>query len=254
LIDLHCHILHGIDDGPESQDQSLAMARRAVEDGIHTIVATPHTLNGMYTNPIKEIVERVAALQGALSNNHIELTVYAGADVRLCPGMPELIKSGDAGTLNNAGKYVMIELPSQAIPSGAGDEIFSLKLNGITPIISHPERNPEIQRDSNILYKFIRMGALSQVTAMSLAGDFGEAAMCCAEMLLTNRLAHVIASDAHSAEWRPPILSTAVEAAAELLESYDDAMRMVTEVPAAILSGDKPEVPDPLPAGKSVWL
>jgi len=230
------------------------MARRAVEDGIHTIVATPHTLNGMYTNPIKEIVERVTAFQEALSQNHIELTVYAGADVRLCPRMLELIESGDAGTFKNAGKYVMIELPLQAIPPGAGNEIFSMRLHGITPLISHPERNPAIQRDINILYEFIRMGALSQVTAMSLVGNFGGAAMRCAETLLTHRLAHVIASDAHSAEWRPPVLSTAVEAAAELLGSYDDALRMVTEVPAAILSGAMPEVPDPLPAGKSVRL
>lgn len=86
---------------------------------------------------------------------------------------------------------------------------------------------------------------------MSVVGDFGGAAMRCAEMLLDHRLAHVIASDAHSAEERPPVLSTAVEAAAELLGSYDDALRMVTEVPAAILSGAMPELPDPLPAGKS---
>ena len=251
MIDLHCHILHGLDDGPASQEQGLAMARRAVEDGIHTVVATPHTLNGTYTNPIEEIVARVAALREAFSRNHIELTVYAGADVRLCPGMLELIKSGHAGTFNNAGKYILIELPSQAMPLGVRDEIFSMKLNGITPIISHPERNPAIQRDSGILHELIRMGALCQVTAMSVMGDFGEAAMGCAEMLITHRLAHVIASDAHSAGGRPPVLSAAVEAAAELLESYDDALRMVTEVPAAILSGAMPELPDPLPAWKS---
>jgi protein-tyrosine phosphatase len=250
LIDIHCHILHGIDDGPESRDESLAMARRAVGDGIHTIVATPHTLNGRYTNHIQDIAARVAGLREALSENHIDLTVHEGADVRLCPGMLELMKSGHAGTIKNAGKYMMIELPSQALPPGVRDEIFSMKLNGITPIISHPERNPAIQRDIAILYDLVRMGALSQVTAMSVLGDFGGAAMRCAEVLLTHRLAHVIASDAHSAEDRPPVLSEAVEAAGELMGSYDDALRMVTEVPAALLSGDTPELPDPLPVGK----
>jgi protein-tyrosine phosphatase len=245
VIDLHCHILPGVDDGPESVDESLAMAGRAAEDGIRTIVATPHTLNGMYTNPIKEIVERVAALREALSKNHIELMLYPGADVRLCPCMMDLIQSGQAGTINNAGKYVMIELPSEAIPFGVRDEIFSMKLNGITPIISHPERNSAIQHDIGILYALIRMGALSQITAMSVVGDFGGAAMRCAETLLVRRLAHVIASDAHSATWRPPVLSTAVEAAAEIMGAYEDAERMVTEIPSAILSGGIPEVPEP---------
>jgi protein-tyrosine phosphatase len=248
MIDLHCHILPGVDDGPESQDESLSMARKAVEDGIYAIVATPHTLNGIYINPIKEVTLRVAALQEALSKNHIKLQIYAGADVHLCPHMLEHIESGDAGTVNNAGKHIILEFPSQIVPPGVKDEIFSLKLNGITPIISHPERNSAIQHDTDILYELIRMGALSQVTAMSITGDFGEMALQCSERLLKHRLVHIIASDAHSSDSRPPILSKAVEAAAEIMGNYEEAEHMVTEVPATILSGDIIEIPEPLPA------
>jgi len=248
LIDLHCHILPGVDDGAKSLEESLLMARRAVEDGIHTIVATPHTLNGIYINSAGEVTPKVASLQETLSKNHIKLQLYVGADVHLCPHMLELIESGDAGTINNARKYILLEFPSQVVPPKVKDEIFSLKLNGITPIISHLERNPVIQHNIDILYEFIRMGALCQVTAMSITGDFGGIAMQCAERLLRHRMVHVIASDAHSSESRQPVLSQAVEAAAEIMGSYDDSERMVTEVPAAILSGNMPEIPEPIPA------
>jgi protein-tyrosine phosphatase len=246
LIDLHCHILPGIDDGPATQDDSLAMAKRAFEDGIHTIVATPHALNGIYLNPAKKIISRVKALQKILSNNHIQIELCAASDVHLCPHMLELVDSGDALTINNAKKYILLELPSQAIPKGVRDEIFKLKLNGITPIITHPERNAIIQHDLDILYALVSMGALSQITAMSLTGDFGLFVKRAAETMLQKRLVHIIASDAHSIDNRPPLLSRAVEHAAEILGNYEEAMRMVTEVPAAILSGAMPDFPEPV--------
>ena len=245
MIDLHCHILPGIDDGSGSLEESLSMARLAMEDGIHTIVATPHTLDGIYINPVREIISRVTTLQNALSENNINLRLCVGADVHLCPHMMEKVKNGDAGTINNAGKYILLEFPSQTIPPAVKDEIFTMKLNGITPIITHPERNLIIQRDMNILYELVRMGALCQVTAMSITGDFGETVRQCAGELFQRRLAHVIASDAHSSDIRPPLLSPAVEATAEIMGSYEEAEHMVTEVPAAILSGEAIEISEP---------
>ena len=188
-------------------------------------MATPHTLNGIYINPAKEVTSKVASLQETLSKNYIELKLYADADVHLCPHM--------------------LELPSQVVPPGVKNEIFSLKLNEIIPIITHPERNQIIQKDIDILYEFVHMGALIQVTAMSITGDFGEMVMQCAERLLRHRLVHVIASNAHSSDSRPPVLSQAVEAAAEILGNYDDAERMVKEVPALIFSGGVPDIPEP---------
>jgi protein-tyrosine phosphatase len=177
------------------------------------------------------------------------------ADVHLCPHILERIKSGDVGTINNTRKYILLELPSQTMPPGVKDEIFSLKLNGITPIISHSERNAIIQHDLDAMYELVSMGALGQMTAMSITGDFGGIAMQCAERLLKHRLVHVIASDAHSPDRRPPILSRSVEAAAEILGNHEDAEWMVTDVPASILSGGIPEIPDPVPVkrGHGFW-
>jgi protein-tyrosine phosphatase len=209
----------------QSLEESPLMARRDEEDGIDTIVATPHTLNGIYINTINEVISKVASLQETLSKNNIELRLYAGADVHLCPHMLELL--------------------SQIAPPGVKNEIFSLKLNEIIPIITHPERNPIIQKDIGILYEFVYMGALIQVTAMSITGDYGGIAIQGAERLLRHRLVHVIASDAHSSNSRPPILSQAVEAAAEILRSYDDAGRMGKEVSALIISGDISDILKP---------
>ena len=245
MIELHCHNLPNLDDGPQSQEESIAMGRRAVEDGVHTIVATPHTLNGIYTNHIQEVISDVATLQEAYSKNHIDLRLYAGADLHLCPDMLERIESGDAGTIDNAKRYILLEFPPQTIPSGIKDEVFNLQVHGIIPIITHPERHPILHHDMDILYELVRMGAMCQMTAMSISGDFGGVVMGCAEILLRNRLIHVISSDAHSSNRRPPVLSQAVESAAEIMGSYDDAERMVTDVPAAILSGDVVEVPEP---------
>ena len=245
MIDLHCHILPGADDGPSSLEESLSMAKTAVEDGIDTILATAHTLNGVYINPIEQVASMVDDLQQILTRNRIDLKLHAACEVHLCPHMLERVKGGDAGTINNAGKYMLLELPSQTIPERVKDEVFSLKLNGITPIITHPERNPHIQQDLDILYELVSMGALSQVTSFSVTGDFGMLVRRSAETLLKHRLCHIIASDGHSADSRPPVLSQAVDDAAEILGNYEEAERMVSEIPAAILSGKALEVSEP---------
>lgn len=235
-----------MDDGAKSLEESISMARTAMKDGIHTIVATPHTLNGSYLNPVPEVISKVTDLQEALSENDINLRLCVGADIHLCPGLMGQIEKGAAGTINNKMKYILLELPAQTIPHGIKDEIFTLKVHGITPIITHPERHPTIIRDMNLLWELLSMGALFQVTAMSITGDFGEMVMHCAERLLIYRLAHVIASDAHSPDGRPPVLSHAVEAAGEIMGNLEDAERMVNDIPALILAGETIETPEPM--------
>jgi len=246
MIDIHCHILPNLDDGAQSLEESVQMAEQAVQDGIREVVATPHSLNGIYTNSAEEIISGVAALQAALFERRLDLKLYPGADVHLSTHMVERINRREVCTLNDRGGYLLLELPSQMIPDGVRDEIFALKLHGITPIITHPERNLLVQHDPGILYELVRMGALAQVTAMSLTGDFGEFIGRISHYLLKHRLVHVIATDAHSPQERPPILSSAVERAADTLENYDEAMHMVMSVPAAILSGQIPNVPEPI--------
>jgi protein-tyrosine phosphatase len=251
VIDLHCHILPGLDDGAGSMEESLSMARTALEDGIKTVVATPHTLDGLHINPLEQVTRAAVVLREALAGQGIALEICVGADVHLCPGMAERIGKGDAATINNTGKYLLLELPPQTIPERLRNEIFSLKLLGITPIITHPERHPVMQRDPGALRDLISLGSLAQVTAMSLTGEFGGTVMSCVERMVRDRLVHVIATDAHSAESRPPLLSRAVEAAEAILGNPDEAKRMVTELPAAILAGDPVEVPAPARVKKS---
>ena len=221
------------------------MAKLAVKDGIHSIVATPHTLNGVYTNSAEEVTIHVANLQEVFSKNNIQLQLYPGAEIQLCPNMLESINSGEAGTINNSGKYLLLELPSQTIPKGIKDEIFTLKLNGITPIITHPERNSIIQHDPDILYELVNRGALVQITAMSLTGEFGQFIKQAVEITLKQRVVHLIASDAHSHNNRPPVLSQAVEIAAKILGSSEEAKYMVSNTPSAILCGDIVEISEP---------
>jgi protein-tyrosine phosphatase len=249
LIDLHCHILPGLDDGSSSAEESLAMARLALQDGIHTIVATPHALDGIYNVTPAEITRGLASFRALLSRSGLDLRICAGSDVHLCPGMADRIKNGHVGTINNTGKYFLMELPPQTLPLGVKKEIFALKVQGITPIITHPERHPAILREINLLYDFIAMGALSQITAMSLTGEFGETVQRGAQELLKHRLVHVIASDAHAADRRPPLLSKAVREAAALTGSDALAMSFVSDIPAKILAGEPLDLPDPMDAG-----
>jgi len=246
MIDLHCHILPNVDDGAGSVKESVLMAMAAVKDGIHTIVATPHTLNEVYLNPVAEVTRKVAALQQVFLKTGVDARLYPGADVHLCPNLQTQIEQGNAGTINNAGKYILLELPSQTVPERIKDTVFALKLKGITPIITHPERNTVIQHDAEILYELVCMGVLSQVTAMSLTGDFGSFVQHVSEELVRYRLVHVIASDAHSSLSRPPVLSQAVEHAAEILGNYEEATCMVSRVPEDILSGKPCDIAEPI--------
>jgi len=246
MIDIHCHILPGIDDGPLSIAESLAMVDLALADGITTIVATPHTFNGVYTTPPEATTSGVDALNRILTDKNIRLRICPGAEVHTCDAFSRKIIDGLADTINHTGKYVLVEFPFQTINPGTSEELFQLKLKGITPVIAHPERNILFQRDIDQLYDMVGMGCLVQITAMSITGELGEAAMGCAHTLLQRHLVHVIASDAHSPGGRPPILSNGVNAAADILGSMAEARKMVTDIPRAILCGDSIEIPDPL--------
>lgn len=230
------------------------MAKQAVADGIRTIVATPHTLNGVYCNTLHEVTNNVANLCKILQKNRIELNLCPGSEAHICAGLAEKILAGEVATINNNGQYVLVEFPVQAIPSGSMNELFKLKLKGITPIIAHPERNMVFQRKLEFLYDLVAMGSIVQITAMSITGEFGEEAMESAHTLLDLRLAHIIATDSHSPENRPPILSPAVEAAAEIIGDIKEAEKMVTIRPGAILAGKPVNLPEPKRPRKKGWF
>jgi len=267
MIDIHTHILWGLDDGARTIDDSLEMCQIAYRDGIRTVVATPHTLNGLYQNDRPSILRKVRELNDVISNQlfvnspglnnqssvteestnnklritNTELRILPGADVHLCEETLRQLEGGKVTTLGDGGKYLLIELPFHAIPYGTEDMLFQIITRGIIPIISHPERNLEVGQNLRRYRKMIRMGCLGQLTAMSLNGGFGPSIKRLAEKLLAKRLVHLIASDAHSADGRPPILSDGVRTA-EKIVGREEALRMVTEYPEAILEGRRPEV------------
>ncbi len=265
MIDIHAHILHDLDDGPATLEESLEMCRIAQRDGIRTIVATPHTLNGLYNPDWETIFSRVHDLNEALkgvsggrSSASVlrpqselnppppPLEILPGADVHFSPEILNLHGNRIIRTVNDKGRHIMIEFPHHEIPANAEDLLFRLLTKRITPIISHPERNGEIAQNPKRYYQMVRMGCLGQVTAMSLANGFGSAIRRSAERLLSHRLVHFIASDAHSIDGRRPVLSSAVREAAKILGEAE-AIKMVTEYPREILEGRTPKVCEPIP-------
>jgi protein-tyrosine phosphatase len=247
MVDLHAHILPGIDDGAKDLDEALEMCRIAARDAITTIVATPHTGNETYYNDRETILAAVKALQAHLTEQEIPLRIVAGSDAHVNHDLSTLIRSGIITTINDNHRYVMAEFPNDIIPPAYLDWLFEAKLRGITPIFTHPERHGAIQRDISPVAQWVEKGGLVQITAMSLTGEFGREARKCAEELLRRRLVHVMASDAHSVNGRPPVLSKAVVAAIQVVD-FPYIHRLVTEFPASIVAGRPFDIPQPQPA------
>ena len=286
MIDLHAHILPDLDDGAETVEEALEMCRVSYKDGTKTIVATPHILPGIYENDRSTILSKLQELNEAIkkfgvessefrvknfdsttqrpkdpthamtqrpndlitqlpSDSMTKLKILPGADVHFTADVLHRCKRKEILTVNDNGKYLMIEFAFQGIPYQAEEVLFQLIAAGIVPIITHPERNLEIGQRPQRYLRMIQMGCLGQVTAMSLTGGFGPAVKKVAGKLLTKRLLHIIASDAHSIDRRPPILSAAV-GVAEKMVGKEEAYKMVTDYPQAVLDGKKPNVPEPL--------
>jgi protein-tyrosine phosphatase len=182
---------------------------------------------------------------GRRAESAIDFRVLPGADVHLSEHTMQQLKQEKVTTLCDGKKFILIEFPSQGIPYKSEEVLLQLIRMGITPIISHPERNLEIARRPERYYEMIKMGCLGQVTAMSLTGAFGPGARRISEKLLVHRVIHFIASDAHSFNGRPPILSPAVKVVEKML-GETEAWRMVTDYPQAILNGERPKVPEPM--------
>ena len=202
MIDIHCHILPGLDDGASDLEVSLEMCRVAQADGIKIIVATPHCQNGLYQNNQGTILPVVDQLKKRLNTEGISLEILPGADIHLSPEIIPFLK--DNPQLLLGGRYFLLELPAQSIPHEIRDLIFKLQLAGYAPIITHPERNTVIQGRPSLLEEWVGSGVLVQVTAMSLTGAFGGLVEDCAWQLLRSGLIQVIATDAHSRRRRPP--------------------------------------------------
>jgi protein-tyrosine phosphatase len=210
MIDIHCHILPGIDDGAKDLNDSLEMARQAQSQGITRIVASPHHKNGSFDNNFQDIMTEVNLLNKELTREGIDIEILPGQEVRIYGEMEEDLDV-DLLTVNNSGVYMLIEFPSSHLPRYANKLLFDLQLKGIVPIIVHPERNREIMEDPSKLYRLIKEGSLSQVTASSVTGRMGKKIKKFSLDLLSHNLAHFIASDSHNTTTRPFDLREAYE-------------------------------------------
>jgi protein-tyrosine phosphatase len=211
------------------------MCEQAHQDDIKTIVATPHTLNGIYENNPQDIEEKVKILNQKLKENKIPLQVLPGSEVHLSADIIERLKKQNIMTLNKT-KYLLLEFPADQIPHQIEEILFRIQIMGITPIFSHVERNLEFQRKPDLLVNLIQKGALAQLTAASLCGSFGSKTRKFAQELLANGLIYCIASDAHSdsESGRNTVLSKAVAEAAKII-GHQAALNLVHSHPHKII-------------------
>ena len=238
MIDLHCHLLPGIDDGASDLETSLAMARMAVADGIEVVACTPHIMPGYYDNTGPGIRSAVANLQARLDEAEILLTLIPGADVHLVPNMAAGLKSGHLQTLGDS-RYFLFEPPHHIAPPRLEEAVFEVMAAGYQPLITHPERLTWIEAHYEVIAGMARTGAWIQLTAGSITGMFGKRPQYWSERMLSEGLVHVIATDAHNLRRRVPVLSEAVEAVSERLGA-EAAHDMVWTRPLAVLLNDEP--------------
>ena len=246
MIDLHSHILPGLDDGPSTMEGSLALARAAVASGTRTILATPH-IDGHFGIGPERIAEGLAELTEALEQAAIPLEVRSGGEIAIW----RLIDLDDAALRALAlggGPHVLVESPFSPVVGDFEPMVLDLQQRGFRVLLAHPERCPAFQRDPERLERLVQAGALAQVTAGSMAGAFGSTVRRFTVALLREGLVHVVASDAHDDRQRPPGLTIGFPALESELPGLGAQQRWMTELaPAAILDGEPlPERP-PLP-------
>ncbi|NBI29320.1 tyrosine-protein phosphatase [Chengkuizengella marina] len=211
MIDLHSHILPGIDDGAKDLEESVQLAREAVKQGITKMIATPHHRNGSYYNSKDEILKAVDLLNEEMFLENIQLEIYPGQETRIYKDMVHDIELGELLSLNDDDKYIFVELPSNHVPRYTNQLLFDLQLIGLKPIIVHPERNQEFIENPETLYQFVKGGALTQVTAASVVGKFGKKIQKFTEQLIEHHQTHFVASDVHHVIRRGFYLNEAYE-------------------------------------------
>jgi len=249
FVDIHCHLVPGVDDGAADFEESLAMAQLAVDDGVRTVVCTPHQLGAFGENRGDDLRRRVAELQERLDAHGVAVQVLPGGDVRIEDGMLEKLASGEVLSLADHRRHVLLELPHELYfplePVLAG--LARLRMTGV---LSHPERNRGLLQQQSLIEELVGRGCLMQVTAGSLTGGFGPASQAMAERMASRGLIHFLATDAHGPKTRRPILSRAFQRAAELA-GEEAALLWCREFPLAVADGrDVPPGPTRVKAPK----
>jgi protein-tyrosine phosphatase len=245
VIDIHCHILPEVDDGPKSWEVSLEMCRIAVADGITHMVATPHCNERYHYDPayLQQCVTRLQELAGPAPVLSLGCDFHLSYDnLQSVLADPELYTIGDS-------RYLLVELSDYSIPTQIGDCFLRLGDRGVTPVITHPERNAILRPNPQRVIEFVELGCAVQVTANALTGFWGERVQRAARWLLEHEAVHVIASDAHDTKHRTPVLSRAREVAGTIC-GKEVAEALVEQNPLAIVQGQPlPYSPKPVLRG-----
>ena len=253
LVDIHCHILPGVDDGSKDWQTSIKLAREAVADGVTHAVCTPHMLNGKYINHKKDVIRLTENFQDMLDDAKIPLTVFPGQEVRISGDLPKALDDDDILFLDEDGQYMLLEFPSDDVPAYTRDMVFELMQRGITPIVVHPERNKKILEEPTILQGLIEQGCLVQITASSYTGIFGKKIEEMSRKLIVAGQGCTFASDAHDLPRRQYQLSEAYqkmshEFGQDLAQQWQDNAR-------SIINGDPVQMDwQPLKRKKKFWL
>lgn len=244
MIDTHCHILPGIDDGPRDLAEALEMARIAVADGIQTIVATPHLDCERDALSPDFLRDQVARFNAALTEAQIPLTVLPGAEIRIGADLLERAKAGSLMTLADRGTHLLLELPFNSYPSYVPQLFFGLQLLGLAPILAHPERTALFRTHPEVIQGLVDRGALIQVNADSLTRWRDRTVRALAFDLLKHGAVHLLASDAHDTRHRPPQLSRARRALRR--HGGDEVFARLTQTtPSRLLSAQPARRPEP---------
>jgi protein-tyrosine phosphatase len=233
MIDLHSHILPGIDDGAADVAVSLAMARMFVADGVTDLACTPHILPGLYLNTGPQIRVAVQNLQAELDQAGIPLRLTTGADVHMVPDLVAGLRSGRLLSLADT-RYVLVEPPHHVPPQKFEEFFFNVLVSGYVPILTHPERLTWVSSHYPAIERMARSGVWMQITAGSLTGSFGRSAQNLAERMLKDGCVHILATDAHDTMRRPPALSRGRDLAAKFVGAAE-AEHLVVTRPRGIL-------------------
>src|SRR5262245_39987674 len=238
MIDLHCHILPGIDDGATDLTVSIGMAKAFVADGVAVVACTPHILPGLYHNSGAQIRQATAQLQEVLEQERIPLQLVTGADNHIVPDFVARLRSGHLLSLADT-RYVLVEPPHHVAPPRLEDLFFNIAAAGSVPILTHPERLTWIGSHYEVVQRLVRAGVWMQITAGSLTGAFGRNARYWAERMLDEGCVHLLATDAHDVNRRPPNLSQGRELAAKRVGDTE-AQHLVVTRPRGVLFNDVP--------------
>jgi protein-tyrosine phosphatase len=236
LIDIHTHVLPGLDDGPETADESLELARAAAESGTQVMVATPHVRSD-YDFPLEEIARRTATLNRSLEDLEVPLRVVAGGEVSVAR-VAELDDAELRTVCLGDGPYILVESPYTTIGGLLETTLFGLQARGFTTVLAHPERSPSFQEEPQRLVNLVRKGALCSITSASISGVFGRAVRKYTLELFRGGLVHNVASDAHNVRRRPPDMGPGLRELRSALPRVTPQLDWLTgETPAAILAG-----------------